>query len=53
MPKTVDPKCYLLAEAFLKDVKGATKMDEQELAEELQRTIEDYISALLEEEGEQ
>lgn len=44
----VDQKCYDLAEAFLKEVKGATGEDKTELSEAIQQTIEDFISAMLE-----
>lgn len=47
MPYPYDPRCYDLAVIFLKDVKGVTDMDRSELAEQIQRTIEDFISALV------
>ena len=50
--KLVDPKVHDLAAAFLKHVKGARGEDVQELAEEIQETIEDFISAMLEVEDE-
>ena len=56
-PKGVDPKVYDLAELFLKDVKPSegvvTAEDTQELAEGIQETIEDFISALVNPDGEE
>ena len=49
MAKTMDIKCYNLAVEFLKDVKAkVTDEDRNELGLEIQQTIEDFISALLE-----
>lgn len=50
MPKqmSLDPAVYDLALRFLREVKGATDEDRQELAEQIQTTIEDFISSLLE-----
>lgn len=46
----VDPACYALAVHFLKNIRTAkiTDEDRTELAEAIQETIEDYISALFE-----
>lgn len=46
--KTVDPKSYELAEHFLKDVPPSRKEDTQHLAEEIQTTVEDFISDIWE-----
>ena len=43
-PKLVDQKCWDLATYFLTDIKIATKEDCQELAENIQETIEDYLA---------
>lgn len=48
MAKNFDAQCYELAVYFLRDVKGATDMDRTELAEQIQQTVEDFISGLLE-----
>ncbi len=40
---SVDPKVYELAARFLRDVEGATDQDKQDLAEQIQATIEDFI----------
>lgn len=40
-----DPKCLELAKVFLEDVDGAGDEDRNELAAEIQQTIEDFISA--------
>jgi hypothetical protein len=48
--KLVDVACYDLAKMFLAEIKAPyikeeeRSMQEQELAEEIQRTIEDHIS---------
>ncbi len=39
----VDPKVYALASCFLAEVKDATDDDKQELAQEIQITIEAYL----------
>lgn len=44
--KTFDPKCWDLADHFLADVAGATDEDRTELAEEIQGTVEDFVSDL-------
>lgn len=47
--KLVDPKCYDLAKAFLAEVKVEPPVgpeDEQELAEAIQQTIEDFIEGM-------
>ena len=43
---SVDPRCYVLAVAFLSEVKGATAEDKTELAEQIQQTIEGFIASL-------
>ena len=40
---SVDPKCYDLACTFLAEVKGASPMAKQELAEAIQQTIEEFM----------
>jgi hypothetical protein len=42
--KTYDPKCYELAKAFLADVEGHFESQIDELAKEIQTTVEDFIS---------
>ena len=44
---SVDPACYDLACTFLAEIKGATAEDKTELAEQIQRTVEDFIASLL------
>ena len=43
---SVDPTVYDLACSFLREVKGATDEDRQELAEQIQQTVEDFLSSL-------
>ena len=54
--KTFDRECYAIASSFLSDVRGIKQpiTDEvrNELAEAIQQTIEDFISALYEAEQE-
>lgn len=45
-----DPKCWDLARHFLADVKGVTPEVENELAQEIQQVIEDFLEALESEE---
>lgn len=42
--KTFDPKCYDLARAFLADRDGHFDSQIDELAHEIQTTIDDYIA---------
>ena len=47
--KTYDPKCYELAEAFLQDMPHLwSKKRAEDLAIEIQETIESYIGDILE-----
>jgi hypothetical protein len=41
--KRYDPKCYELAKAFLDDVEGHFESQIDELAKEIQTTVEDFI----------
>ena len=50
-PMSVDPAVYDLALRFLREVKGVTDEDRQEVAEEILLTIEDFISSLEEDEA--
>ena len=44
---SVDPSCHEMAAAFLREVKGSTPEDITELAQDIQRTVEDFIASLL------
>ena len=42
---SVDPRVYDLAKLFTADIKDAVPDDAQELAEQIQQTIEDFLVA--------
>lgn len=41
---TVDPKSFDLAERFLSDFTGVTEDEKRDLAEAIQRAVEDFLS---------
>jgi hypothetical protein len=44
MTRSHDPKCHELAEHFLADVPNVTEAQKDELAQEIQTTIEDWLA---------